>query len=427
MRFRLWIVLPAVVFAGIGMICMSPGLAVEEPVKKGLEVHEWGVFAVHDDLELANADMRAEWAALPKFFFGQMAGRELPIYQPKVGRIFKPVVFFHAKEPLAVEVRVDFPGGAPAVWWPGTVYPSRPIDECPDNGKKKETYRHLEWHVQLKDPAKGPKVKAQPPAVEKGHWIETLRAVKADDVLCERVGFRLIEGDLPTPQLERERFIYYDGLVPIGKRVALTVEKDKVSVASHAKHPIYDVTAVDRRSPDRTLVARLDKLEAGAKPTPLEFSEVDAKEWPQAGVEMLTRQLKDTSLFEDEARALADVWKQEFFQAEGLTLFFRLPQEEYEKLLPIKLKPRAEKLVRVGLVLQPHCEPDLAERVADLVKNLGSEDFDKREQVHQSLEKMGRAAFVHLRRVRAEIQSPEALRRIDQLLDRLDAEKAMAP
>jgi hypothetical protein len=432
MRYRLWAVLPAIVFAGIGVFCLSPGLAVEEPVKKGLEVHEWGVFAVHGDLELANADMRAEWAALPKFVFGQTAGRELPINQPQLTIVLKPVVFFHATEPLALELRVDFPGGMPTVWWPRTVYPAHQPGQCPGDGKKKETFRHLEWHVQLTKPAKGQKADAQPLAVDKGHWIETLRAVKADDVLTKQdvMEYGGLVGDvkdLPVPQVERERFIYYDGLVPIGKRVAVRVEKDKVLVESRVKHPVYDVTVVDRRTPDHTLVARLPKLEAGAKPTPLEFTELNAMEWPQAGVVTLTKQLKDAGLFEDEARALAVVWKAEFFQAEGLTLFYRLPQEEYEKLLPMKLKPRPEKLVRVGLVLQPHCEPDLAERVADLAQDLGSEEFEKREGAQQSLEKMGRAAFVHLRRVRAAIKSPEALRRIDELLDRFDAEKAIVP
>ncbi len=395
------------------------------------EVHEWGVFAVHDDLELANADMRAEWAALPKFVFGQTAGRELPINYAGEAIVLKPVVFFHASEPLAVELRVDFPGGLPTVWWPRTVYPSYQFDACPGDAKKKEPHRHLEWHVQLKEPPKGQKIDAQPLAVEKGHWIETLRAVKADDVFSKRNDFgggnRLFEGDLPNPQLERERFIYYDGLVPIGKRIAVTVENGKVLVASLVKHSVHDVTVVDRRTPDHIRVARLAKFEADTKPTALEFHEVEAKDWPQAGLVTLTKQLKDAGLFEDEARALADVWKQEFFQAEGLTLFYRLPQEEYEKLLPMKLKPRPEKLVRVGLVLQPHCEPDLAERVADFANDLGNEDFEKRERAQESLEKIGRAAFVHLRRVRLTIKSPEALRRIDDMLDRFDAMKAIAP
>jgi hypothetical protein len=431
MRHRLFVVWSAAVFAWVCLVALSPGLAIEEPVKKGLEVHEWGVFAVHDDLELANADMRAEWAALPKFFYGQTAGRELPINQPKIHKVLKPVVFFHAAEPLTLEVRVDFPGGAPAIWWPRTAYPSQQLDGCPgDANKKKEPFRYLEWHVQLKEPPKGQKINGPPLAVDKGHWIETLRAVKADDVFTKTNDGALEDFDrksLPDSRYERERFIYYDGLVPIGKRVAVTVEKDKVLVANRVKHPILDVTVVDRRTPDHIRVARLAKLEAGAKATDLEFADVDAKTWPEVGLVTLTKQLKDAGLFEDEAKSLADVWKKDFFQADGLTLFFRLPQEEYEKLLPMKLKPRPEKLVRVGLVLHPHCEPDFAERVANLAAELGSNDFESRERAQKRLEEMGRAAFVHLKRLRGTIKSPEAQRRLDELLAGFDAAKAIEP
>jgi len=430
MRHRSWVVLSAAVFAWVCMVALSPGLTVEEPIRKGLEVHEWGVFGVNDDRELANADMRAEWAALPKFVFGQTAGRDLPINQPQVYDVFKPVVFLHSAQPLALEVRVDFPGGAPAVWWPRTVYPAQELDGCPGDGKKKDAFRYLEWHVQVKELPKGQKSNAQPLAVDKGHWIETLRAVKADDVFTktndgQHGGFIKEGRGLPDSQYERERFIYYDGLVPIGKRVAVTVETDKVSVASGVKHPLFDVTVVDRRTPDHTRVARLDKLKAGAKATQLEFVEVDPKEWPEAALVILTKQLTGAGLFEDEAKSLAEVWKKDFFQADGLTLFFRLPQEEYEKLLPMKLKPRPEKLVRVGLVLHPHCEPDFAERVANLAGELGSNDFEARERAQKRLEEMGRAAFVHLKRLRETIKSPEAQRRLEELLAGFDALKAI--
>jgi len=405
MRHRSWVVLFATVFAWVCLVALSPGLTVEEPIRKGLEVHEWGVFCVHDDIELANADMRAEWAALPKFVFGQTAGRDLPINQPRYAVVEKPVIFFHTDQPLALEVRVDFSGGMPAVWWPRTAYPSQQLDGCPGDAKKSERFRHLEWHVQLKEPPKGQKSNAQPLAVDKGHWIEALRAVKADDVFTQAGGSGDIEilgrrgGEIVVEPFERERFIYYDGLVPIGKRVSVTVEKDEVFVASRVKHAVLDVT--------------------------LEFTDVDVKEWPEAGLVTLTKQLKDAGLFEDEAKSLAEVWKKDFFQADGLTLFFRLPQEEYEKLLPMKLRPRPEKLVRVGLVLHPHCEPDFADRVAALAKELDDNEFDTRERAQERLEEMGRAAFVHLRRLREKVKSPEMQRRLDDLLDRRDAAKAI--
>ena len=182
MRYRSWVVMSAAMFAWVCLIALSAGLTVEEPVRKGLEIHEWGVFGVNDDREVANADMRAEWAALPKFVFGQTTGRNLPINQPRTYEVLKPVVYIHSAQPLAMEIRVDFPGGAPAVWWPRTVYPAQELDGCPGDGKRKEAFRYLEWHVQVKEPPKGQKSNAQPLAVDKGHWIQALRAVKADDV-----------------------------------------------------------------------------------------------------------------------------------------------------------------------------------------------------------------------------------------------------
>ena len=48
------------------------------PAQKGLAVHEWGVVSAYSDVELANADMRAEWEGLPKFVYGQVDGRKIP-------------------------------------------------------------------------------------------------------------------------------------------------------------------------------------------------------------------------------------------------------------------------------------------------------------------------------------------------------------
>src|SRR5205807_6366590 len=61
---------------GLG-IYFLPTLA-ETPVHKGLQVHEWGVINVYNDVELANADMRSTWHALPKFVYGMVDQRHIP-------------------------------------------------------------------------------------------------------------------------------------------------------------------------------------------------------------------------------------------------------------------------------------------------------------------------------------------------------------
>jgi hypothetical protein len=213
--------------------------------------------------------------------------------------------------------------------------------------------------------------------------------------------------------------------LPRGNWAEITFNEKTVALASRAKHPVYDLTVVDRRKTDHIRVARIAKLEAGAKVAELEFKEVDGKGWPASGLETLMGQLKDAGLFGDEAKTLADLWKQELFLTPGVTLFYRLPQEEYDRLLPLKMRPKAEKLVRVGLVQHPHCEPDLAERVAGLVNDLSNEDFDARERAQSKLDELGRAAFVHLVRMRKEVKALEAKRRLDEILDKYDVERAI--
>jgi hypothetical protein len=432
MRFRALALLLAAGFVGVGAADKAPkGVPAEVPIHKGLEVHEWGVFTIHDDLDMANADMRSEWEAVPKFFYGQMAGRELPRDYSNV-IVKKPVIFFHSPDALSLDLRVDFPGGMPAIWWPLTHAPAIQGDGCPDDAKRAEPFRFLEWRVQLKAPAQGDLADAKLQAVDSGHWMEALRAVKAEDVLIwfesgfDRKRGRPHGGEHVTGY-EREKFIYYDGLVPAGRPANLTVDKDVISIGNSAGHALVDVTVVDRRSPEHPRVARLAKLAAKAEPQALKFEEVSAKIWPASAQEALIAVLKEAGLFEDEAKALAVVWKRDFFQSDGLTLFYRLPQEEYEKLLPMKMNPRPEKLVRVGLVLHPHCEPDLPEKVARLVGELADSDFDTRERAQKQLEEMGKAAFDTLRRLREKVTSPEAQRRVDEMLARHDARKSITP
>jgi len=396
--------------------------ALAGPVHKGLALHEWGVWRVHTDLELAGADMRAVWDGLPKFVYGQVSARDLPTHWTQ-RNADKPVIFFHAADPVDVNLRIDFPGGLPGVWWPGTVSPAVHDGKLVGN----KPFRSLTWDLRIKKPRPSQRAEGMPP-VDDGHWVKTLRAVKADDVFAQvgEVGFGY----------ERERFVYYDGLLPRANWVTIQFAKDKISVANQAKHAVFDLTVVDGKA-DRVRVARLAKLDAGAAATELRFDTMDLERWPYTGVATLTKQLQDAGLNEDEAGALVELWRKDLFLTDGITLFYRLPQEEYDRQLPLSVTPRPEKLVRVGLAVHPHVEPDLKERVDALVKDLDDNQFAVRQQAMTKLEAMGRAAFVHLARIRKQgwyndgqkqVQlSLELRRRIDLLLEKHDAQGAVKP
>jgi hypothetical protein len=386
------------------------------PVQKGLVVHEWGVFRAHDDAEMANADARAIWDELPRFMYGHLAGREIPVDSGNPRGIevrLRPLVFFHTPQAVSLKMRIDFPGGMPGVWWPGTRSPAVVDNKRPGVGS------HLEWQLQLKDAPAGRRPKSDGyREVPKGHWIERTRAVRCEDAYA-------LYGQGAT-DVDREKFLFYDGIFPQGKRVKITVDKGRVLLASQVKFAVLDVTVIDRRGDGKVRVARFDKLDAGAEVKATDWTEVDRSKFPAEAAAALVKQLVAAGLYKDEAGSLIDACGRELFETDGLNVFYRLPQTEYDRCLPITLAPKPESLVRVGLVQHAHCEPEFAQRVRELVKQLDDDAFKTREAAQKKLEAMGPSVRVHLARLldKGDL-SAEVRRRVEELIERWDAKRAI--
>jgi hypothetical protein len=389
---------------GLGLILAAMPLgsspAADAFHQKDLVVHEWGVLSVFPDVETANADMREEWDALPKFVFGQVEGRIMP----PSGVIMNarlPVIHLYSPNATDVNVRVDFPPtGKPLVWWPENV------NTTPDyqNGRSKLRGNFLEWQVQIRSP-QAANVQMMP--LPSGHWMNALRNVKAEEMLVYGSGNRLAT---------KEKFLYYDGTLPSPQSLDITGKKDKLTIKNKTDCTVADVTVVDRRTAGKVLVARIAALDAGAE-KPLAFAEVDAKDWPDKGVQTLAAQLKGAGLFEDEAKVIADVWKKAFFETDGLTTFYRLPQSEYDRLLPLTVNPKPEKVVRVMLGHQPRCEPELAEQVQKLIEQLSAREFPQRVAAQKQLSAIGKAALPYLNRALKDASDPELKMRLTKLME----------
>src|SRR5205085_1193023 len=202
-----------------------------------------------DDAEMANADARAEWDSLPPFMYGHVSGRTLPVNWGALEIRRRPVLFFHSDRPLALRMRLDFPGGLPGVWWPGTRLPA-----TRGNIRPAAVGTSLEWQLHLKQPPEGQRPQNNNLRdVSRGHWVEQMRAVKCDDVYS-------VFGDGPI-DVDHEKFVFYDGLFPQGKWLRVTVAKDRVALLSRVSHPVFDVTVIDRRGDGKVRVGRLDKLD----------------------------------------------------------------------------------------------------------------------------------------------------------------------
>jgi len=372
----------------------------------GYAVHEWGVFRVNSLAEYANAELRAEWDDLPPFIYGLIKGRAVPQHWGALEIRRKPIVFFHADKPVQVRAEVAFPGGQAGVWYPATESPA-----VFGNQKQPREADKLVWTLGIKQLPDGWRPKTpQPPAVAAEHWINRIREVKSD-MIFSRYSPNVLD-------VEQEKFLYYDGIFPQGKWLTVNVTKENVSLKSNVKHPMFDLMIVDRRN-DGLRVGRVAELNAGEAVAKVEFTNEDTAAFTAKAATALRQQLTAAGLNDDEAASLVDLWKKEFFETPGLNLFYRLPQAEYDARLPLTLTPPADKRVRVGLVYHAHLEPDFAERIRDLAKQLDSVKFAERDAAARKLQQIGPAAMVELMKLREQRNLSAELRdRLDSLIKR---------
>jgi hypothetical protein len=366
-----------------------------------LVVHEWGVFSVYEDEEAALQAMRAEWMGLPKFIYGV---RELSRNMPYRGPVRKPVIYLHCPQPMTVDLNVSFAKGRAMVWYPATVTP---------NSEKPDT-RMLHWKLYLKEPPKEgdfrPPAGFQAADVPAEHWFARLRDVDAGELFSEGSWNRF------GASWDREKFVYYDGFVPAPQCLEVIFKDDKIGLKSLVDFPVHDLFVIDRRQPDKVRVARRDEVASKAELADLAMKEVHGERWLADAANDLLDRLQKAGLHADEAKGLVHTWKQDFFQGPQITLIYRLPQAQYDRMLPLTVTPAADKVVRVGLVQQFACDKALRDRIDALVKQLGAEDFATRDRASRALHELKKVAYTELQQQRAKATDPEVKARLDLIL-----------
>ena len=401
------------------------------------ELHEWGVFPVPRNAAWAMLDTRAELSTMPDFFFMVWPKERLPWHGP----VTKPVIYFYPTSPLEVKLKIRFADGRPLVWWPAASSPVAGYGDEPANvldywlrvgefappGSSERKRLDAMAKDGTKKFSRGSlDLKEMPmPEVEKGHWVETLRAVPSAKIFTSGGhSMRGYDGD------QVEKFIYYDGLMKAPATPQLARDGDALVVRSNYPYAISDLMVIDRDGAHTRIGKAWTNVAAGEQTTRLEqIPAGDAKGDPKfiaTVAEDFVKHLVAAGLTQEESVALEKVWHAGLFQHEGLNLFYRVPQETYDAWLPLTADPKPLKIVRVGIVLHQHLEPELEANVAALIKKLGADEFDTRQSAMQALMTIGGAAFPYLE---AAIKSPAADIEIAnccrKILEMLDARKGL--
>jgi hypothetical protein len=295
------------------LIAAVPQIAVP------LIVHEWGTFT-----SVAGADGQAvRW--LP-----QSGPQDLPCFVERNQIEFKgalagtvrmetPVLYFYAPQPIDARVDVRFPQGYMSEWYPrGIVTSGVPTA----NGQNFTIGGGLLW----------PSVRVAPGAPD----VFPREAGPSHYYAARETGAAPVRvGD------QSEKFLFYRGVGQFQPPLAAVARQDgSVALRSMGGAAIGDAIYFENRRGAATFTARHIAAPEGTLPRP---SLDDASGPPLAELKKI---LVAQGLYEREAQAMVDTWKDSWFE-EGARLLYIVPARSVDEILPLTISPRPSVLTRV--------------------------------------------------------------------------------
>jgi len=304
----------SVAFAAVAAALLSVSPLAQTPPSP-LTVHEWGTFT-----SIAGPDGQAvQW--LP-----QGGPTDLPCFVERSPWIYKgelrgtvrmetPVLYFYAPRPVDVAVDVAFKLGLITEFYPhGSVsYDSQPLQTRSGT---------ISWpNVQVRPRA----TDAWPRESGPSHYYAA-RETGADPV---RVGS------------QAEKFLFYRGVGQFQPPITAIAQPDGgVVVRSRRGVPLGDVILFENRRGAMTFT--LHHL-AG---TTARLARPDLDDVSGAPLAELARLLVANGLYEAEAQAMVNTWKDSWFE-DGARLLYIVPRADVDAILPLTIDPKPSAVARV--------------------------------------------------------------------------------
>jgi len=138
-------------------------------------------------------------------------------------------------------------------------------------------------------------------------------------------------------------------------------------------------------------------------------------------VESLLQDLKQmlvtSGLYEKEAEAMIKTWRDNWFE-EGTRVFYILPRQTTDAVLPVTIDPRPAELVRVLIGRVEIITPEMEKSVQQQVILLGDPSSQVRETAMREIRKYGRFSGPILKRILETEKDGSIRHRILQLIDK---------
>jgi hypothetical protein len=372
----------AVLFA-ILFAPLSPKLEAQNqsPRQDHVVVHEWGTFT-----SVSTADGRQQWwnplsgpSKLPSFVYQSPGTNQCS----KLGslalvRMETPVIYFYSDREVHASVKVDFPNGCITEWYP-LAHAER---------------RTINWNGFVAQP--GAK-ETFPVDGSRSHYYPARETDAAP----------LSIGD--EQKVEQEKFLFYRGVGLFDVTLSARLKDDQVIVRNDGPHEIARIILFENRG-GRSGWRILDALKGQA---------TIARPALDQPVESLLREFEKTlvgqGLYEKEAAAMVKTWRDSWFE-EGLRVFYIMPRNATDLILPITITPQPSELARVFVGRAEIITPEMEREIRAAVKLFGDNSPESRAAAINSVRRYGRFADPVLREARNGAGAGASRAAIDEMM-----------
>lgn len=329
-----------------------------------LIVHEWGTFT-----SVSTADGRRQlWSPLtgpsdlPGFVYrSKQQTQFVKDNCVKCGwayvRMETPVLYFYADRETDVSVNVDFPRGSITEWYP----------------RAGQVGSGINWGSFTVTPgatANFPIEKAE------SHYYPA----RETDAAPIRLG------------AEQEKFLFYRGIGNFELPIIAKLAGDQVAVKNIGREELASVVVFENRG-GRVGWRALNLLKGETTVARPELGqEIDALRCD------LEKALTAQGLYEKEAAAMVKTWRDSWFEA-GLRVFYIVPRQTTDAILPITIKPAPTELTRVLVGRVEIVTPEMELAIQSAAKKFFEDSAESRAEAIRALQPYGRFAEPTLRRL----------------------------
>lgn len=328
------------------------------------KAHEWGTFTT-----LQNSDgfrlsgLYKDEEKLPGFvknisYKGEVKG--FPSETRLLGVTVKmetPVIYFYSDKQKDVSVSVKFKGGSISQWFPERT-----------DGEAKEFKMTVDFGLQQKGWIKWNTTVLSPEASQTNIPVDAPGYPQW--VAPRKTASNMIKGADNVP----EKFLFYRGIgnfeLPVkvefntsGNLVITNTDVDDIPFVliydKKAGQPadIWWSGAIKGR-----YIKVVQKLATATSPATL-----------QSELTKFENSLVKAGLYQDEAKAMLDTWKQSYFEHDGLRVFWIASRTFVDDILPIDIQPAPQELGRVIVgrseILTPEFETEIKSNLANYVND----------------------------------------------------------